>query len=88
MNELVKTRFFSLLAEPSQEVTNKEMQSAYGNFTEQLKAVSQFELNYSEVFRMLNITRVELVFIESSYRHEQGKKCPEICLLAKGFGCC
>lgn len=30
MNEILKTRFFRLMAEPSQEVTNEEMQSAFG----------------------------------------------------------
>jgi len=88
MNDLLKERLFSLLSESSQEVTNKELQRAYGNFMEQLKAVSQSENIHSETFRMLNITRVELVFIESLYRHEQGEKCPKIRLSAKSFGTC
>lgn len=87
MNELLKLRLFSLLAEPSQ-VTNEEMQSAYGNFMEQLRTVSQSEQNYSEIFRMLNTTRVELAFLKSLYRHEKGEKCPEICLYPKGFSYC
>jgi NH3-dependent NAD+ synthetase len=84
MNDLLKTRMFSLLSESSQ-VTNEKMQNAYGCFMEQVRTVSQSEQDYSEAFRMLNITRVELVFIESLYRHEQEKKCPEICLSSKGF---
>lgn len=79
---------FSLLSEPSQVVTNEEIQNAYGCFMEQLKTVSQSEQDYSEVFRMLNITRVELVFIESLYRYEQGEKCPKICLSRKGIKPC
>lgn len=87
MNELLKTRLFSLLAEPSQ-VTNEEMQNAYGNFMEQLRTVSQSEQNYSKVFRILKITRIEIVFLKSLYRYEEGKKCPEICLYPKGFSSC
>ena len=80
MNELSNTRLFALLSEPSQVVSSNEMQSAYGNFMELLRTFSQPEIDYSEVFRMLNITRVELVFIESLYQYEQEKKCPKICL--------
>lgn len=76
MNDLCKAEFFFLLKGNSQTVTNEEMQNAYGCFMEQLKTVSQSEQNYSETFRMLNITRVELVFIETLYRHEQGGKMP------------
>ncbi len=76
MNELVKTELFSLLSESSQENTNEEMQSAYGCFLEQVNKVSQSENKYSKIFRILNITRVELVSIESLYQHGQGgEKC-------------
>lgn len=88
MTDLLETKMFRLLSEPSQ-VTNEEMQNAYGCFMEHLKTtVSQFENFYSEVFRMLNVTRVELVFIETHYQHEQGGKCPEISLPAKGTISC
>lgn len=87
MNELFKLRLFSLLAEPSQ-VTNEEMQSAYGCFTEQVKTVGQSEQHYSEIFRMLNTTRIELAFLKSLYRYEQGEKCPEICLYPKSVSLC
>lgn len=80
MNELLKTKLFGLLTEPSQQVTNEEMQNAYGCFMEQVETVSQSETDYLKAIRMLNITRVELIFIETRYRHEQGEKCPEICL--------
>lgn len=77
MNELLQERLFGLLAEPSQ-ATNEELQTAYGCFMEQIKAISQSEQNYANVFRMLNITRVELVFIESLHRYGQGEKCLKI----------
>lgn len=79
MNELSRERLISLLSDASQ-VTNEEMQSAYGCFTKQVKTVSQSEQNYSETFRTLNNTRIELAFLKSLYRYEQGGKCPEICL--------
>lgn len=75
MNELLKQRFFSLLSEPSQEVTNEEIQNAYDCFMEQLRTVSQSEKTYSEIFRILNITRIELLSLKSFYRYEQGGKC-------------
>ncbi|MDH6310496.1 hypothetical protein M2451_004089 [Dysgonomonas sp. PFB1-18] len=78
MNELLKGRLFSLLSDASQ-VADEELQTAYGCFMEQVKTtVSQSEQNYTNLFRILNITRVELVFIESLYQYEQGKKCPKI----------
>jgi len=89
MNELLREKLFSLLADASQLVANEEMQNAYGCFMEQVKTtVSQPETDYPEVFRMLNITRIELVFIESLYRNEQGEKCPKISLSPKGIGTC
>lgn len=87
MNDLLKTRLFSLLSEPSQ-VTNGEMSNAYGCFMEQLRTVSQSEQNYSDTFRMLNTTRVELAFLQSLYRYEQGEKCPKISLSSKSFNPC
>jgi hypothetical protein len=78
MNDLLKEKLLSFLSEFSQEFTNEEMQNAYGCFMEQVRKVSQSEQNYSKVFRMLNITRIELVFIESLYRYGQGEKCPKI----------
>lgn len=73
MNELLREGLISLLSESSQ-VANEEMQNAYECFMEQLKTVSQSE-NNSEVFRMLNITRIELVSVRTLHRYEQGKKC-------------
>ncbi len=76
----LELKLFRLLSDASQEVTNEEMQTAYGCFMEQVKRVSQSEQDYSKIFRMLNITRIELVAIETYYRYGQGEKCPEICL--------
>ncbi|MFT4222577.1 hypothetical protein [Dysgonomonas sp.] len=88
MNDLLKTKMFGLLSEPSQTSTNEEMQSAYGNFMEQVETVSQSGQDYSEIFRMLNITRIELAFLKSLYRYGQGEKCPEICLSSKNSISC
>lgn len=52
MNKLLKTKMFRSLSDTSQ-VTNKEMQNAYGCFVKRIEAVSQSEQSYSEVFRML-----------------------------------
>lgn len=75
MENLVNMRLFSLLANSSQEVTNEEMQNAYGDFVVQVTALDRFAPNPSEVFRTLNNTRIELVFLQSLDRYGQGKKC-------------
>jgi hypothetical protein len=77
MNELVNTRLFSLLAESSQEVTNEEMQNAYGQFMAHLKTVSDSEDN-ATVLRTLNVTRIEMVHLVPVFRYEQGEKRPKI----------
>lgn len=87
MKELLKLRLFSLLSETSP-VTNEEIKNAYGCFMEQVENVSQSERNYSEIFRMLNVTRIEFAFLKSLYRYGQGEKCPEICLYRKGVNFC
>jgi hypothetical protein len=83
MNELLRTRFFGLLAEPSQEVANEQMSNAYGEFMEHVKAVGDFNDN-ATAFRTLNITRIELSTLETAYRYEQGEKCLEKSVSAKG----
>lgn len=87
MDELLREKLFSLLSDTSQ-ITNEEMQSAYGCFMEKVKTVDQSEQHYSEIFRMLNTTRIELAFLKSLYRYGQGEKCPEICLSTKGVRPC
>jgi hypothetical protein len=74
MNELLRERLISLLSEPTQ-VTNEEIEDAYGCFMEQIRRISQSENDHSEVFRMLNITRIELVSVRTLYRYGQGEKC-------------
>ncbi len=75
MNELLKTKLFDLLSNTSQ-ATNQEMKNAYGHFMEQIKTtVSRFGNSYCEIFRMLNITRIELVSLRSILQYEQGEKC-------------
>lgn len=85
MNYLLKMKLFGLLSESSQ-VTNEEMQNAYGCFMDQVKAtVVQSEQSCSEIFRMLNVTRIELVCMESQYRYEQEKKCSEKPVFAESY---
>lgn len=74
MNDLLRARFFTLLSEPSQ-VTNEEIENAYECFMEQLRTVSQSEQNYTSLYRMLNITRIELMTLQTLHRYEQGEKC-------------
>ena len=59
MNDLLRTRFFILLADTSQEVINTEMQDAYENFVKQIVTISNSE-DYTHIFRMLNLTRIEI----------------------------
>lgn len=80
MNELLNTGFFSLFAEPSQKVTNEEIQNAYECFMEEVRTVGQSENDYLKVFRAISITRIELASLELIYRYGQGEKCPEIYL--------
>ncbi len=66
-------KLFSLLSDASQ-VTNEEMQNAYERFMEQITSVSQSEQSYPEIFRILNIARIEFDSLESSPLYELGKK--------------
>lgn len=71
MNELAQMRIFGLLSETSQEVTNEEMQNAYDEFVEQIRAVSN-ENNYSTTYRILAATRIEIVSLETTPLYGQG----------------
>ena len=75
MDDSIKTRLFSILEKVSEQVTNLEMQDAYGDLIKQMKITSQSESN-TDVFRMLNIIRIEYESLQTLYRYEQGKKCP------------
>ena len=74
MNELLKIKFFELLSKTSQEVTNTEMQDAYEDFVKQIVTISHSE-DYTHVFRMLNLTRIEIVPLKELYQCGQGEKC-------------
>jgi len=74
MNELLKTRLFTLLSELSQEVTNEEMQESYGEFVEKIKTVSN-ENDYSTTYRILVATRIEIASLETAPLYGQGEKC-------------
>lgn len=87
MNKILKTELFSLFTGTSP-VSNNQMEDAYGDFMKQIRAVGQSEQDYSRVFRVLDTTRIELAFLKSLYRYEQGEKCPEISLYPKSFSPC
>lgn len=74
MNDLSKTRIIILLTDSSQKVTNTEMQDAYGEFVKHIVAISNSE-DYSYIFRMLNLTRIEIVPLKELYQYGQGEKC-------------
>lgn len=74
MNELLKTRLFGLLSELSQ-VTNEEMQIAYGDFMEHIGTVSQSEQDYYKQYRTLNYTRIEFISLQAFHQYGQGGKC-------------
>ena len=77
MNDLLRTRFFILLADTSQEVINTEMQDAYEDFVKQIVTISNSEdyTHVFRVFRMLNLTRIEIAPLKGLYQNGQGGKC-------------
>ena len=74
MNDLLQTRLFRLLSGTSQDVTNEEMQNAYGEFVEQIRTVSN-ENDYSTTYRILVATRIEIASLETAPLYGQGEKC-------------
>ena len=74
MNDLLQTRLFGLLSEPSQEVTNEKIQYAYGEFVEQIRIVSNGN-DYSTAYRTLVATRIEIASLETTPLYGQGEKC-------------
>lgn len=74
MYDLLETKFFSLLADTSQKVTNEEMQNAYGKFIEQIRMVSNGN-DYSTTYRILVATRIEIASLETAPLYGQGEKC-------------
>ena len=74
MNDLSQTGFFELLSEVSQEVTNEDMQDAYGEFAEHIKNVCNGS-DYTLIHRTLNATRIEIALLERAPLYGQGEKC-------------
>jgi len=76
MNDLLRTKFFILLADTSQEVINTEMQDAYEDFVKQIVTISNSEdyTHVFRVFRMLNLTRIEIAPLKGLYQDGQGEK--------------
>ena len=74
MNDLLKMRFFSQLTESSQEVTNNEMQNSYDELIEQVGTMSNGS-DYSNTYRILAVTRIELASLGASPLYGQGEKC-------------
>ncbi len=72
MNDLLRTKFFILLADTSQEVINTEMQDAYEDFVKQIVTISNSE-DYTHVFRMLNLTRIEIAPLKGCIRMGWGE---------------
>ena len=70
MNDLLQTRIFGLLNETSQEITNEEMQNAYGEFIHQVRTMSN-ENDYSTIVA----TRIEIASLETAPLYGQGGKC-------------
>ena len=64
--------FFILLADTSQEVINTEMQDAYEDFVKQIVTISHSE-EYTHVFRMLNLTRIEIAPLKGCIRMGWGE---------------
>lgn len=58
MNNLLKTELLNLLT-GDQLVPNIEMNFAYDDFVTPLKAIIKSETDSSEIFRILNFTRIE-----------------------------
>lgn len=59
MDELLKAKFFGPLSDTSKEVSNEEIQNAYGEFIEQIRTVSNGN-DYSTTYRILVATRIEI----------------------------
>lgn len=74
MNDLLQMRIFGLLSETSQEVSNEEMQNAYGEFVEQIRIVGDGS-DYFTVYRILVATRIEIASLETILLYGQGGKC-------------
>ncbi len=50
------------------------MQDAYEDFVKQIVTISNSE-DYTYIFRMLNLTRIEIAPLKGLYQNGQGEKC-------------
>ena len=73
MNDLMKMRIFGLLSGTSEQVSNEEMQEAYGEFVEQIRTVSNGN-DYSITYRILVATRIEIASLETTPLYGRGGK--------------
>lgn len=85
MNHFTRTKFFILLTGNSQEVADEEMKNEYAEFLKEIKILNQSEIDYSNVYRELSLTRIEFVFLQSYIQYEQGEKCLKKSLLAESY---
>lgn len=75
MNDLLTTKLFRLMNEESRKITTEQMQQVYETLVKEVKTLNQPETDYPTIFRALNFTRIELVFLLKQFLCEQGKKC-------------
>lgn len=83
MNDLSKTKLFYLLMNSLLSVTNKEMQSAYETFVEQVQTLNQTETDCQRAFRPLTLARIEFQSLQAQILYEQGGKCVEKSVFSK-----
>ncbi len=74
MNDLSKTRIIILLTDSSQKVTDTEMQDAYDEFIRCIATIGSSKDN-SNIFRMINITRIKIEPLKELYKKRKKKKC-------------
>lgn len=72
MNNLLEIELLNLLNE-DRSVSNHEMKLAYGNFLTQVKAIIQSEVDFSKIFRILNLTRIEFRILQEQILYGEGK---------------
>ena len=73
MNDLSKTRIIILLTDSSQKVTDTEMQDAYDEFIRCIATIGNSKDN-SNIFRMLNLTRIEIAPLKRAISVRAGGK--------------
>ncbi len=83
MNDLLKERIFRLLSE-SVHITKEEIQLAYEDFVVQVDKLNQTESDYSIIFRVLNLTRIEFNSLGLFSFYEEGGKCAKKLIPSKG----